>query len=51
MAKITIKELYYGDKYAVMHDYLSYFDTIEYAVYHTEREAANYEAFCKEMQV
>lgn len=36
---------------AVMQDYLCYFDTIEYAVYHTERELANYEAFCKEMQV
>ena len=35
---------------AVMHDYLCYFDTIEYAVYHTERELANYKAFCKEMQ-
>lgn len=33
-----------------MQDYLCYFDTIEYAVYHTERELANYEAFCKEMQ-
>ena len=28
----------------------SYFDTIEYAVYHTEREAANYNAFCKAMK-
>ena len=36
---------------AVMQEYLRYFDTIEYAVYHTEREVANYEAFCKEMQV
>ena len=35
---------------AVMQDYLCYFDMIEYAVYHTEREAANYEAFCKEIQ-
>ena len=33
----------------VMQDYLCYFDTIEYAVYHTEREVANYEAFYKEM--
>ena len=33
----------------VMQDYLSYFDTIEYAVYHTEHEVANYEAFYKEM--
>ena len=32
---------------AVMKDYLYYFDTVEYAVYHTEREVANYEAFCK----
>ena len=29
----------------VMQDYISYFDTIEYAVYHTEREVVNYEAF------
>lgn len=29
----------------VMQDFLCYFDTIEYAVYHTERETANYEAF------
>ena len=29
----------------VMQDYLSYFDTIEYAVFHTEREVANFEAF------
>ena len=36
---------------AVMQDYLCCFDTIEYAVYHTEREVANYEAFCKEMPV
>lgn len=33
----------------VMQDYLFYFDTIEYAVYHTEREVANYEAFRKIM--
>ena len=31
----------------VMKDYLYHFDTIEYAVYHTEREVANYEAFKK----
>ena len=31
--------------YDVMQEYLCYFDVIEYAVYHTEREAANYEAF------
>ena len=31
----------------VMQDYLYHFDTIEYAVYHTEREVANYEAFKK----
>ena len=30
-----------------MQDYLCYFDTIEYAVYHTEREVANYETFKK----
>ena len=35
---------------AVMQDYLCHFDTVEYAVYHTEREVANYEAFCKEIQ-
>lgn len=35
----------------VMQDYQCYFDTIEYAVYHTEREVANYDAFCKEMQL
>jgi uncharacterized protein (TIGR02452 family) len=29
----------------VMQDYLSYFYTIEYAVFHTEREVANFEAF------
>ncbi len=29
----------------VMQDYLCHFDTIEYAVYHTKREVANYEAF------
>lgn len=29
----------------VMQDYLSYFDTIEYAVYHTEREIENYKSF------
>ena len=29
----------------VMQDYLCYFDTIEYAVFHTEREVANFEAF------
>ena len=34
----------------VMQDHLCYFDTIEYAVHHTEHEVANYEAFCKEMQ-
>ena len=32
---------------AVMQDYLCYFDAIEYAVYHTEREIANYEEFKK----
>lgn len=29
----------------VMQDFITYFDAIEYAVYHTEREVANYEAF------
>lgn len=33
--------------YHVMQDYLCYFDVIEYAVYHTEHERANYEAFSK----
>lgn len=37
--------------YNVMQDYLGYFDTIEYAVYHTEREVANYEAFKRIMNV
>ena len=37
--------------YKVMQDYLGYFDTIEYAVYHTEREVANYEAFQKIMNI
>ena len=36
--------------YNVMQDFLGNFDTIEYAVYHTEREAANYEAFKKVMK-
>ena len=35
----------------VMLDYLCYFDTIEYAIYHTERELENYEAFRMEMEV
>lgn len=35
----------------VMQDHLGYFDTIEYAVYHTECEAANYEAFKRVMKV
>ena len=29
----------------VMQEFLGYFDVIEYAVYHTEREKWNYEAF------
>lgn len=37
--------------YNVMQDYLCYFDTIEYAVYHTEREEANYDAFKRIMNV
>ena len=37
--------------YNVMQDYLCYFDTIEYAVYHTEREVTNYEAFEKVMKI
>ena len=34
----------------VMQNYTKYFDVIEYAVYHTEREIANYEAFRNEMK-
>ena len=34
----------------VMQDYLCYFEILEYAVFHTEREVANYEAFCKEIR-
>lgn len=37
--------------YNVMQAYLCYFDTIEYAVYHAEREVTNYEAFKKIMNV
>ena len=29
----------------VMQNYLCYYDTIEYAVYHAEREVANFETF------
>lgn len=36
--------------HTVMQDYLPYFDTIEYAVFHTEREAGNYEAFRIKME-
>ena len=35
---------------SVMQNYTKYFDVIEYAVYHTEREIANYEAFRNEMK-
>ena len=35
----------------VMSGYLNFFDTIEYAIYHTEREIANYEAFRKVITV
>ena len=35
----------------VMQDYLCCFDTIKYAVYHTEREIANYEAFKRMLSV
>lgn len=35
--------------YNVMQDYINYFNVIEYAVYHTEREIENYEAFKKIM--
>lgn len=37
--------------HSVMQDYLYHFDVIEYAVYHTEREISNYDAFCKEMNI
>ena len=37
--------------YNIMQEYLCYFDTIEYAVYHNEREVANYEAFEKVMRI
>ena len=43
----TVAKVFYN----VMQDYLCCFDTIEYAVYHTEREIANYEAFQKIMNV
>ena len=29
----------------VMQEFFGYFDVIEYAVYHTEREKGNFEAF------
>lgn len=35
--------------YNVMQEYLDRFDVIEYAVYHTERELANFEAFSSAM--
>ena len=35
--------------YSVMQEYLDRFDVIEYAVYHTERELANFEAFSSAM--
>lgn len=34
----------------VMQKFLGYFETIEYAVFHTERELANYESFAKIMK-
>lgn len=37
--------------YNVMQDFLGCFDTVEYAIYHTEREIANYEAFKRIMNV
>ena len=37
--------------YNVMQDFLGYFDTIEYAIYHTEREVSNYEVFQNVMTV
>ena len=36
--------------YNVMQDYLDKLEVIEYAVFHTERELANYEAFSKVMR-
>lgn len=36
--------------HSVMRNYIGYFDAIEYAVYHTDRDAANYKAFFKEMR-
>lgn len=36
--------------YEVMQKYLNQFETIEYAVYHTEREIANYDAFVQAMK-
>ena len=33
-----------------MQDYLDKLEVIEYAVFHTERELANYEAFSKVMR-
>ena len=33
----------------VMQEFLGYFDMIEYAVYHTEREKGNFETFKNEM--
>ena len=35
----------------VMQDYVRYFDVIEYAVFHTERETANYTEFLKNISV
>jgi len=35
--------------YDVMQDFMCCFETIEYAVYHTEREVENYEAFREQM--
>lgn len=36
--------------YDVMQDFMGCFETIEYAVYHTEREVENYEAFREQME-
>lgn len=35
--------------YNVMQNYLGYFETIEYAIYHSEREISNFEAFVNVM--
>jgi len=36
--------------FTAMEEYICYFDIIEYAVYNTQRELANYAAFYREMK-